>query len=247
ARARCERWAARAVREARTGARAAPAGSALALVAAHRDPRGRPLDERTAAVELLNVLRPTVAVAWLVAQAAVALHGSPRWRHAVAAAATGGPEASPTAVAVAHEVRRRYPFVPALATRLRRDAQVGGHRLRTGDRVVLDVVGTHRDPAAWPAPEEFDPGRFEGAGVCPVSDAFVPQGGGDARTGHRCPGEPATVRLLAQAVEVLAGLRLAVPPQDLRVPARPVPSRPVSGFVVTEVDPGSVPAAGQEI
>ncbi|WP_432570763.1 cytochrome P450 [Kineococcus sp. SYSU DK005] len=247
ARARCERWAARAVRDARSGRRPAPAGSALALVAAHRDPHGRPLDERTAAVELLNVLRPTVAVAWLVAQGALALHGAPRWRHAVAAAATGAPEASGTAVAVAHEVRRRYPFVPALATRLRRDGEVGGHRLRAGDRVVLDVVGTHRDPAAWPHPEEFDPGRFDGAGVCPAARAFVPQGGGDARTGHRCPGEPATVRLLAQAVEVLAGLRLVVPPQDLRVPARPVPSRPRSGFTVTQVDPGTARAAGQEI
>ncbi|WP_432488233.1 cytochrome P450 [Kineococcus sp. SYSU DK018] len=246
ARRRCERWAAQAVRDVRSGRRLAPAGSALALVAAHREPGGRLLDERTAAVELLNVLRPTVAVAWLVAQAAVALHESPRWRHAVAAARTGGPDASGTALAVAHEVRRRYPFVPALATRLRRDGEVAGHRLRAGDRLVLDVVGTHRDPAAWPAPEQFDPGRFDGAGVCPVSQGFVPQGGGDARTGHRCPGEPATVRLLAQAVEVLSGLELVVPSQDLRMPARPVPSRPASGFTVTEVAPGSVPATGQE-
>ncbi|WP_432577604.1 cytochrome P450 [Kineococcus arenarius] len=238
ARRRCERWAAQAVRDARAGRRPAPAGSALALVAEHRDPHGRPLDERTAAVELLNVLRPTVAVAWLVAQAAVALHGEPRWRHAVAAARTGGPDASGTAVAVAHEVRRRYPFVPALATRLRRDAEVAGHRLRAGDRIVLDVVGTHRDPGAWPAPEEFDPGRFEGAGLCPASQGFVPQGGGDASTGHRCPGESATVRLLAQAVEVLCALELVVPPQDLRMPARPVPSRPASGFFVTRVGGG---------
>ncbi|MCI2238192.1 cytochrome P450 [Paenibacillus sp. TRM 82003] len=241
ARGRCERWAARAVRDVRSGRRLAPAGSALALVAAHREPDGRLLDERTAAVELLNVLRPTVAVAWLVAQAAVALHEHPRWRDAVAAAA-GGPEPSGTAVAVAHEVRRRYPFVPALATRLRRDAEVAGHRLRAGDRVVLDVVSTHRDPAAWPSPEEFDPGRFDGAGVCPVAHGFAPQGGGDARTGHRCPGEPATVRLLAQAAEVLSGLRFTVPPQETRMPARPVPSRPADGFVVTEV----APAAGEE-
>ncbi|WP_432496141.1 cytochrome P450 [Kineococcus gypseus] len=246
ARERCERWAARAVRDVRTGRRHAPAGSALALVAAHRDERGRALDERTAAVELLNVLRPTVAVAWLVAQAAVALHESPRWRAAVGAARTGGPDPSGTALAVAHEVRRRYPFVPALAGRLRRDAEVAGHRLRAGDRLVLDVVGTHRDPARWPGPEQFDPGRFDGAGVCPASPALVPQGGGDARTGHRCPGEPATVRLLAQAVEVLSALALVVPPQDLRMPARPVPSRPASGFTVTEVDPGTVPATGQE-
>ncbi|GAA0292864.1 cytochrome P450 [Kineococcus aurantiacus] len=238
ARHRCERWARAAVRDTRAGRLTPPAGSALEEVSRYRGPGGDVLDERLAAVELLNVLRPTVAVAWLVTQAAVALHDDPGWRDLVRDAP---PErAQELAVAVAHEVRRRHPFVPALAARARRGTEVGGVRLRAGDRLVLDVVGTHRDPAQWPDPELFDPGRFAGQGECPVSHAFAPQGAGDARTGHRCPGEPATVRLLAQAVRVLCHEDLRFPPQDLRAPARPVPSRPASG-VVLDVGPRTGP------
>ncbi|MFD0484476.1 cytochrome P450 [Kineococcus sp. GCM10028916] len=235
ARSRCERWARDAVRQARAGG--AAGSSALGAIAHHRDTHGDLLDERTAAVELLNVLRPTVAVAWLVCQAAVALHENPDWRDIVLAADAAGDRggAEELAVAVAHEVRRRYPFVPALAARVRRDGEVDGQRLRRGDRLVIDVVGTHRDPAEWPRPEAFDPDRFLGQGMCPVSHAFLPQGAGDARTGHRCPGEPATVRLLAQAVRVLASVEHRLPAQDLRMAPRPVPSRPASGYLLTDV------------
>ncbi|WP_432560909.1 cytochrome P450 [Kineococcus sp. SYSU DK003] len=246
ARRRCEAWARAAVRDARAGRVRPPRGSALAQVSAHRDVHGDLLDERTAAVELLNVVRPTVAVAWLVTQAAVALQhdsGGPCWRDLVRTAA-GSDRAQEFAVAVAHEVRRRHPFVPALAAKLRRGSVVEGTRLRAGDRLVLDVVGTHRDPAQWPEPERFDPDRFVGQGMRPVSHAFTPQGAGDARTGHRCPGEPATVRLLAQAVRVLATTQYRLPPQDLRSPARPVPSRPASGVVLTDVRLPDAPTMG---
>lgn len=234
ARHRCERWARAAVRAARqesTGDRT----DVLTAIARHRDGHGALLPERVAAVELLNVLRPTVAVAWLITQAAVALHENEEWRDLVAAADVAGDRggAEELAVAVGHEVRRRYPFVPALAARLRRDADVLGPPLHRGDRLVLDVVGTHRDPAEWPEPERFDPDRFLGQGECPVSGSFAPQGAGDARTGHRCPGEPATVRLLAQAVRVLASVDHVVAAQDLRMAARPVPSRPASGYVLS--------------
>ena len=39
----------------------------------HRDVDGRPLGPRTAAVEVLNVIRPTVAISWYVAFAAFKL------------------------------------------------------------------------------------------------------------------------------------------------------------------------------
>lgn len=50
------------------------------MIAAHREPDGAPLDPRTAAVEVLNVVRPTVAVSWFVTFAAHALHRWPEHR-----------------------------------------------------------------------------------------------------------------------------------------------------------------------
>jgi fatty-acid peroxygenase len=53
----------------------------LHRVAFPTDPDGSPLDDRTAAVELLNLLRPTVAVAWFVALAAATIAEHPETRH----------------------------------------------------------------------------------------------------------------------------------------------------------------------
>ena len=50
---------------------------ALEVVAWHRELDSKFLDEQTAAVELLNIVRPAVAVAWFVSFAALALHQHP--------------------------------------------------------------------------------------------------------------------------------------------------------------------------
>ncbi|MFI0720783.1 hypothetical protein [Streptomyces sp. NPDC021224] len=61
------------VKGVRGGTVEAAEGAVSAVVAGHLDHRDRLLDERTAAVELLNIIRPTVAVSWFVAFAAQAL------------------------------------------------------------------------------------------------------------------------------------------------------------------------------
>ncbi|GAB2611438.1 hypothetical protein GCM10027168_50360 [Streptomyces capparidis] len=61
----------------RAAAGPATEGSAVDVVARHLDADGERLDPRTAAVELLNVVRPTVAVCWFVACAGHALHRRP--------------------------------------------------------------------------------------------------------------------------------------------------------------------------
>ena len=61
---------------------------------------------------------------------------------------------------------------------------------------------------------------------------LVPQGGGDPRTGHRCPGEQITVAVLSALAVRLARLRFDVPPQDLTVPLRRIPAKPRSGIVL---------------
>ena len=191
------------------------------------------LDEQTAAVELLNIARPTVAVAWFVSFAALAPHRHPDWRDRLGrdpdAALDGDLEA------FAHEVRRLYPFAPALGARVERLFVWRGHRFPEGRLVLLDVYGTDHDPEVWPDPQVFDPTRF--LGVEPDRFAFVPHGGGDPATGHRCAGERVAVELLKGAVRVLAGLRYQLPDQDLRYPLGRMPTRPCSGFAITDVRP----------
>jgi fatty-acid peroxygenase len=66
ARRRREAWLTGLINDIRDGSAIAPEGSAADVVARHRDATGEPLDPHTAAVELLNVLRPTVAVCALL-------------------------------------------------------------------------------------------------------------------------------------------------------------------------------------
>ena len=78
-----EGWAGGLIESARRGALTPPAGSALERIATHRDLDGHYLDEHAAAVELLNVIRPTVAVSRYLVFCALALHDYPEWREEV--------------------------------------------------------------------------------------------------------------------------------------------------------------------
>jgi fatty-acid peroxygenase len=210
-----ERWARRSVRDVREGRTRPPAGSALALLAASD------LDLRTAAVELLNVLRPTVAVSWLGAFAALALASVPPDERARLVPASAVHER----YAFAQEVRRTTPFAPALTARASRPGEVSGVRIRAGDRLLLDVIGIDHHPDRWPDPHRFDPARFldPGARATPLAFDLVPQGGGHP-SGHRCPGESLTLRLLVETVRVLAGLDVRL--DSPRVDASRMPTLP---------------------
>jgi fatty-acid peroxygenase len=198
-----ERWARTAVRDARDGRTSPVTGSALQMIAA------TDLDERQAAVELLNVLRPTVAVSWLGCFAGLALASVP----AEERARLVPQEAVHERYAFAQEVRRTSPFVPALTALAVRGTEVSGVRVRPGDRLVLDVIGIDHHESRWPAPRLFDADRFLDHDEVAAESAFdlVPQGGGHP-SGHRCPGESLTLRLLSETIRVLAGLDLEVVP-----------------------------------
>jgi fatty-acid peroxygenase len=218
ARRRCNSWATSHVRAVRKGRSAPPVDSALALFAASD------LDETTAGVELLNVLRPTVAVAWLGAWAALYLDEAPRWREQLR-----GPTPGTHHVAFAEEVRRSTPFVPVLAGKVRREVTHDGVDLHEGDRVVLDVWGTDQAGAVWDKPELFSPERFLRHEPGPYD--FLPQGGG-LPTGHRCPGEPFTLLLLAETVRLLAGVDHRVASSHDVDLAR-MPTLPEDGLLLT--------------
>lgn len=199
-------------------------GTVLETVALHREPDGTLLDPHTAAVELLNIIRPTVAIAWFVTFAAHALHRHPGERDKLR---TDDPA---HARAFAHEVRRFYPFVPFVGGVAARDLTYAGEHLPAGTLLLLDVYGQHHDPALWAGPYHFAPARF--LGHEPGPGVLIPQGGGDPRTGHRCPGEDITLALLATVSSALAHRDFAVPQQDLSIPLSRIPTRPRSGFVI---------------
>jgi fatty-acid peroxygenase len=227
ARSRGEEWLGRLVEDVRAGTATAPDGSALDVVVRHRDADGRLLDPHTAAVELLNVIRPTVAVCWFVAYAGHALHHRPDVRERLA-------EDDPAyAVAFAHELRRFYPFAPFIGGRAVTDLEWQGEPIPAGTLVLLDLFGQNHDPALWHDPYAFDPRRF--LERPPGRDALVPQGGGDRAAGHRCPGEDITVALLRAIGPRLARLEYRVPDQDLRIPLTRLPSRVRSGLVIEGV------------
>jgi fatty-acid peroxygenase len=214
ARSWADRWAARLVRDARAGRRAVPPQTPLSVLSAS------PLDDRTAGVELLNLLRPTVAVAWLGAFAGLRLAEHPEWCERLAGD-------SAARFAFAQEVRRTTPFVPALTGRVRESAEVCGVTVQPGDRMLLDVVGIDQDPQRWPDPERFDPERFLGA--LPGAFDLVPQGGGHP-SGHRCPGESLTLCLLDVTLGVLARTPARIGPH--RVDRSRIPTLPTAGVRV---------------
>jgi fatty-acid peroxygenase len=234
-RQRREAWLAGIVEEVRSGERTAPAGSVLDVVANHRDSAGELLDPRVVAVEVLNVIRPTVAVCWFVAFAAHALH---RWPENRERLRTGD---RAFATAFAHEVRRYYPFAPFIGGRAPHEVEWDGERVPAGSMVLLDLFGQNHDPDLFPEPYAFRPERFltdDGSRVRPIGPwELVPQGAGDPRTGHRCPGEDVTVALLSSLAVRLARLEYTLPDQDLTISLRRIPARPASRVVLTAVRP----------
>jgi fatty-acid peroxygenase len=216
ARRRRERWLAEIIEDVRRESRPR---SPLTAIARHSED-GHLLDSRTAAVEVLNIIRPTTAVTWLVTFAAHALDHWPGLR--------GNLHDDEYARAFAHEVRRFYPFTPFLGGRATRDLRFQGEEVPAGTLVLLDVYGQHHDERVWPEPYAFRPDRFLGR---PIGEfELIPQGGGDPRTGHRCPGEQLTVALLSTLAQRLAALDYYLPPQRTGIDLSRMPTRPRDGI-----------------
>jgi len=224
ARGRRQRWLAGLVEEVRSGDRTVPEGCALAVVSAHRDADGQLLTPEVAAVELLNIIRPTVAIAWFLTFSGEALLRWPANRSRLA----GGEPAY--AEAFADEVRRFYPFAPFVGGKTPRAVEFDGHPIPKGAMMLLDLYGQNHDPALWEDPYAFRPERFLDRNIGPFD--FIPQGGGDPRTGHRCPGEQIVVALLAALTVELAQLQFDVPEQDLDISLRRIPARPADGVLL---------------
>ncbi len=228
ARHRSDAWVAALVGDIRDGRLEPRPKSVAATIARYRDADGRLLDTHTAAVELLNILRPIVAVSVYITFLALALHSYPECRIKLLAGDTE------YAHRFVQEVRRYYPFFPMVAARVREEFVWHGYTFPQGRRVLLDLFGTNHDARYWGDPEVFRPERFSQWQHDPF--AFIPQGGGDYYGNHRCPGEWIVISLMEQAVEFFARrVQYQVPAQDLRINYRRMPALPRSRFVISDL------------
>lgn len=233
-RRRTERYMRTLVDEVRQGCIVPPDGCALQVIAAYREAGGEPLAPGIAAVELINLLRPTVAIARFMTFAALAVHEHPETRVRLATD-------DRFRKAFVQEVRRFYPFFPVVLGVAREPFAWRGFPFQAGERFVLDLYGTDHDARLWPEPEAFRPERF----VDWPGDAFtlIAQGGGDHESNHRCAGEWLTIAVMeAMLLTLVRDIKYDVPPQDLRLKLSRMPALPESGFVVTAVAVASTPA-----
>lgn len=216
-------------------------GTALHAWAWHRDRAGVLLSARLAGIELQNSMRPMIAVARFVAFAAKELHDRPEWRERIAAEAADRKtlDGGPLAVAFAQEVRRTAPFVPMLPARAVADIELDGQRVAAGGRVVLDILGTNVDDSSWERADSFAPERFIGVDDYEALPAFVPHGGADVATGHRCPGEKLAIAGLATAITALSHPDVTILGSGLDVDMRRLPTKPASGGRVRAAGTGS--------
>jgi fatty-acid peroxygenase len=228
ARAKTEDWIREVIEDVRAGKLKAEEDSALFAMAFHTELDGSQLDPHMAAIELINVLRPIVAIATFITFSALALHEHPGSKELLKSGNNDDLES------FTQEVRRYYPFGPFLGARVRKDFTWKDCDFKEGMLVLLDMYGTNHDSKIWDSPDEFRAERFkdwQGS----LFD-FIPQGGGDPAKGHRCPGEGITIEVMKTSLDFLVNkIKYDVPKQDLNYSLAQMPTRPESGFVMSGI------------
>lgn len=228
ARPRAEEWIRDIIENVRAGKTEAEKGTALYEMAFHTELDGSRLDTQMAAVELINVLRPIVAISTFITFSALALHNHPEYKEKLKSRNGDDLEM------FVQEVRRFYPFGPFLGAQARKDFVWNQCEFKEGMLVLLDLYGTNHDARLWEDPNEFRPERFKDR----KDQLFdlIPQGGGDPAKGHRCPGEGITIEVMKVTLDFLINhIEYEVPEQDLSYSLVRMPSLPESGFVMSRI------------
>ncbi|WP_187119487.1 cytochrome P450 [Bacillus testis] len=227
ARSRAEKWIRGIITQVRSKELDVPKESSAYAMAWHTELDGQQLDTNMAAIELINILRPIVAIAIFVAYGALALYHYPENREKL----LNDDEKGSYLYMFVQEVRRFYPFAPFLGARAIDDFSWDGVHFKKDQLVLLDLYGTNRDPHLWKSPKVFDPERFKDwkGGLFDL----IPQGGGDYYEHHRCPGEMATIEVLKATFAFLTKeVQYDLPPQDLTIRLNRLPTYPKSGVVI---------------
>lgn len=102
-----------------------------------------------------------------------------------------------------------------------------GNDFKEGTLVLLDLYGNTHHPDVWKDPNAFNPERFKDWNRSPFD--FIPQGGDDYITGHRCAGEWLTIEVMKKCLDILVNnMDYTVPKQDLFLTMNQVPTVPIS-------------------
>lgn len=126
-----------------------------------------------------------------------------------------------TAELVFKEALRLYPPLPTIPRRAIRDCEFEGFQINKGDQVFVSPSFTHRLPAIWTKPDQFDPERFnkERAEDRVHKHAWIPFGGG----AHKCLGlRFADIQVKLVLFHLLKNYQLTVAP-NYTMPYKPAP------------------------
>ena len=222
-----ESWIVELVTKVRDQKLAPEKNTALYQFSEARDENGNLLPSPIVAVEILNILRPIVAISVYICFVALAIHHYPEEAQKV----QGSEEYAQMFI---QEVRRYYPFFPAILAIVKKDFTWKDFQFKKGTLTMLDVYGTNHDPKLWDNPDIFQPERFNNWDGNPFS--FIPQGGGDHYLGHRCAGEWITIDVMKISLDFLANhITYELPKQDLSYSFVNMPSLPKSKLILQKV------------
>ena len=227
ARKELEDWIGELVEQVRNSKLQPPEGTALNSFSFHKDIDGKLLDKEIVAVEVLNIIRPIVAISVYITFTGLAVHQYPENKPKLL-------KEDEFLQMFVQEVRRFYPFFPATIARVKKDFIWNEFQFEEGTLTLLDLYGTNHDPHLWDNPEIFNPDRFARWEDSPFS--FIPQGGGDFNMGHRCAGEWVTIEVMKVSLQYLANkLEYDLPNQDLSYSMVSIPSLPHSKVIMANV------------
>lgn len=229
-RKKSEKWAQSLIEKARTSPVAGKEDVALYAFANATDDQGELLPIEVAAVELLNVIRPTVALTVWIALMGHALFSRPDIYQRLHA------EFDQLQDSFIQEMRRYYPFFPMLPAFAKQDVEVDGYLIPKDSWVVLDLYGTNHDERMIETPEVFRISRYLGKEKHISYDEeyeMIAQGGGKFEAMHRCAGEWITLHTLRVFSDQLVNkYQFSVPEQDWTISMNQFPTYPKSKAIL---------------
>lgn len=228
-----EKWVSGLIEQVREGKLQPEQETALYQVAWHKELDGELMDLKTAAVELLNVIRPSVAISLYFAFTALTLQQFPEEKDKL-----NGDNPYYLHMFI-QEIRRYYPFFPFNGAITRKDFVWNEYQFEKDTLAIFDFYGTNHDPRVWEDPDEFKPERFSDWHKSPTEQIqfkLLAQGGGSYSAGHRCPGEWNTVRAMEIVTDFLVNkIDYTVPEQDVGFSLVNMPTTPKSGMIFEQI------------
>ncbi|MGM9974882.1 MAG: cytochrome P450 [Clostridiaceae bacterium] len=227
ARCREELFLQKIIKKVRLGELVCHTSSPLYVVSSYQE-EGKELSEDMAAIELINIIRPIVAISTFITFSCLAIYEYPTLKRELKLKNQDYYEY------FVQEVRRFYPFAPFVGARVKKDFIYRGYNFTQGTLVLLDIYGTNHDPKIWNNPYEFNPLRFKDRARNLYS--FIPQGGGEYLTGHRCPGEAITLEIMKVFLDFFINkIEYRLPKQNLSYNLHRIPTLPESGFIISGI------------